>query len=179
MLAAECALAGGGFQQRLPVLTRSSLTLPAMFGVWVLVRNRQMAMLVPEKARVQAGPVFDSRQHEARTLKEHFSVSRTSGPGTKGCLIEMLAGSWVLIRTDPSRVESSRLESIDEVGGQVSRVLPFPVLPSPVGTGLVGETRRGEVRFGHVCLHTVHGWYRHCVPVRQEIACTSPSTRGR
>lgn len=36
-----------------------------------------MAMLVPEKARVQAGPVFDSRQHEAGTLKEHFSVSRT------------------------------------------------------------------------------------------------------
>lgn len=90
-----------------------------------------MAMLVPEKARVQAGPVFDSRQHEAGTLKEHFSVSRTSGPGTKGCLIEMLAGScWLLLvwgfSFEPTPVQSSRADSSRSRRSGVRLVESYP-----------------------------------------------------
>lgn len=92
-----------------------------------------MAMLVPEKARVQAGPVFDSRQHEAGTLKEHFSVSRTSGPGTKGCLIEMLAGScWLLLvwgfsfEPTPVEFESTRVDRGGRGSGQSVESYPSP-----------------------------------------------------
>ena len=85
-------------------------------------------------------PLFDSRQHEARTLKEHFSVSQTFR------VMAYWPTGLPVSRIGPSRVESGRSRS---GSGQSS---PFSVLPSPVGTRLVGEARRGEVRFGHACL---------------------------